>query len=128
VVVRAAGGARNVPIEKNSNGYVSKLLLSGRIHSEQIASICSELNDHSASKTLDLSEVTLIDLAAVRFLIRCEDVGVELVPCPPYIREWMHGERVEGARSRSSDSIISDLITEVLFALLSRALRPWQTL
>jgi hypothetical protein len=36
-----------------------------------------------------LSQVTLVDLAAVRFLIRCEDEGVKLAQCPSYVREWM---------------------------------------
>jgi hypothetical protein len=38
-----------------------------------------------------------VDIAAVRFLISCEEGGVELVQCPPYIREWILRERAEGA-------------------------------
>jgi hypothetical protein len=49
-------------------------------------------------KILDLSEVTLVDLEAVRFLISCEDEGVELVQCPSYVREWILHERAEGVR------------------------------
>ena len=37
----------------------------------------------AARKILDLSEVTLVDLAVIRFLISCEDEGIELVECPP---------------------------------------------
>jgi hypothetical protein len=46
-------------------------------------------------KVLDLSEVTLVDLEVVHFLITCEDEGVELVECPLYVREWMLRERAE---------------------------------
>jgi hypothetical protein len=84
-------------IERDGGGCVTKLRLSGRIQSDQIASISSELDDGCASKILDLSEVTLVDLGVVRFLMRCEDEGVALVQCPPYIREWMLRERAEGA-------------------------------
>lgn len=85
-------------IEKDSNGCGARLLLSGRIQSDRIACIQSAMNDGCTSKILDLSEVTLVDVEAVRFLIRCEDEGIELVQCPPYVREWIVRERAEGAR------------------------------
>jgi hypothetical protein len=53
------------------------------------------MDDDCTSKILDLSQITLIDLGIVRFLIRCEDEGVELVQCPSYILEWMIRERAE---------------------------------
>lgn len=92
-------------IEKNSDGRVTKLRLSGRIESDDIASIRSELGDACATKILDLSEVTLVGLAAVRFLIHCEDEGIELRQCPPYVSEWMFGERAEGQELGSPNAI-----------------------
>ena len=53
-------------------------------------------------KVLDLSEVTLVDLGVVRFLIGCDDEGVELVQCPPYVREWILRERAEGGQPEFS--------------------------
>jgi hypothetical protein len=53
------------------------------------------MNDGCPRKILDLSEVTLVDVGAIRFLINCEDEGIELVQCPPYVREWMLRERAE---------------------------------
>ena len=53
------------------------------------------MSNCGAHKILDLSEVTLVDLGVVRFLIRCEDEGIELVKCPPYVSEWMLREREE---------------------------------
>ena len=91
-------------IEKDSSGCVTKLRLSGRIQSDQIASIRSEIDADSTSKILDLSDVTLVDLGVVRFLIACEDEGVELVQCPIYIREWMLRERAEEAQPDSSET------------------------
>ena len=65
-------------IEKDTDGCVTKLRLSGRI--------------------------TLVDLGVVRFLISCEDDGIELEQCPVYVREWMFRERAEGVESDSSDA------------------------
>jgi len=91
-------------IEKNTGGCITKLRLSGRIQSDQIASIRLEMEGNCTSKILDLSEVTLVDLGVVRFLISCEDDGIELVQCPAYVREWMLRERAEGVESDSSDA------------------------
>ena len=91
-------------IEKDTGGCVTKLRLSGRIRSDQIASIRSEMDGGCATKILDLSEVTLVDLGGVRFLISCEDEGVQLVYCPAYIREWMLRERAEEMQPDSSDA------------------------
>jgi hypothetical protein len=82
-------------IEKECDGSVTRLRLIGRIESDLIASIRSAMSNCRAHKILDLSEVTLVDLGVVRFLIRCEDEGIELVKCPPYVSEWMLREREE---------------------------------
>jgi hypothetical protein len=91
-------------IEKDSDGCVSRLRLSGRIQSDHIACIRSAMNDGCTGKILDLSEVTLVDIAVVRFLISCENEGAELVQCPPYVREWMLRERAEGPQPGSSNA------------------------
>lgn len=73
------------------------MALSGRIQSNHIEFIRSAMDDGRGRRILDLSEVTLVDLGVVRFLISCEDEGIELVQCPPYVREWILRERTEGA-------------------------------
>jgi|SRR5271165_4400622 len=82
-------------IETDSDGCVTGLILSGRIQSDHIACLRSAMSDGCARKVLDLTEVTLVDLGVVRFLIRCEEEGVELMQCPSYVREWMLRERAE---------------------------------
>jgi len=82
-------------IEKESDGCVTRLLLSGRIQSDRISCIRSAMNDGCKPIILDLSEVTLVDVGVVGFLIRCEEEGVELANCPPYVREWMVRERAQ---------------------------------
>jgi hypothetical protein len=82
-------------IEREPDTCVTRLLLSGRIQSGEIACIRSAMDGGCAHKILDLSEVTLVDLATVRFLIGCESEGITLVNRPPYVREWMQRERAE---------------------------------
>ena len=63
----------------------------------------SAMNDGSTNKVLDLAEVTLVDVTVVRFLIHCENEGVELLHRPLYVREWMLRERAEGTPEPSND-------------------------
>ena len=83
---------------------MTRLQLSGRIESDHIASVQSATSDCCDRKILDLSEVTLVDLVAVRFLMSCEDEGVELIQCPPYVREWILRERADGECSGKTDN------------------------
>ena len=85
-------------IDKDSHGCLTTVRLSGRIQADRIASIRSAMNDSRARKVLDLTEVTLVDIKVVRFLIACEDDGIELLQCPPYVREWIARERAESER------------------------------
>lgn len=85
-------------IEKDCGGCVKRLRLSGRIQSDHILSVQSAMSEVCPQRVIDLGEVTLVDLEAVRYLIRCEDEGIELVQCPLYVREWIVRERQEGAR------------------------------
>jgi hypothetical protein len=96
-------------IEKHCDECVTKFRLSGRIQSDQIDCIVAAMRDGLASKTLDLSEVTLVDLEVIRFLIRCEDEGIELVQCPPYMREWVLREREESAQPEPCGERLTDL-------------------
>jgi hypothetical protein len=86
-------------IEKDCDGCEIRLRLSGRIQSDFIASIRSAMGDGCARKILDLSEVTLVDVGVIRFLISCEDEGIELEECPLYVREWILRERAEGTHA-----------------------------
>jgi len=43
--------------------------------------------------TLDLQNVTLVDRAAVQFLVRVEADGIRIVNCPGYVRTWIAAEQ-----------------------------------
>ena len=70
---------------------------------DHIASVRSAMSDYCEQKILDLSEVSLVDIGVVRFLISCEDEGVQLVLCTPYVREWILRERAEGVQWKRDD-------------------------
>ncbi len=80
-------------IETASDGETATLRLIGRIESEYLEELQAQVHRHRPRLVLDLNEVTLVDVAVVRFLIACEAQGVELLKCAPYIREWMAREQ-----------------------------------
>ena len=69
-----------------------RIRLSGQLRSEHLGELKTEIARHRSTVALDLEEVERVDLAGVRFLIDCESVGVSLLHCSPYIREWMRQE------------------------------------
>ena len=52
--------------------------------------LAAEANHHVR---LDLSDVTLVDRQAIRFLARVEAEGTVLMNCPEYVRIWITAER-----------------------------------
>jgi hypothetical protein len=83
-------------IETTSDGQTVMLRLIGRIESTYLDELQAEVRRYRSALVLDLDQVTLVDLGVVRFLIACEVEGIELLHCPPYIREWMSRERGRG--------------------------------
>ncbi len=71
----------------------SGIRLIGRIRSEHLPAIQNELERHPNRVTIDLSEVTNLDVDAVRFLSARESEGYELLQCSLFIREWIDRER-----------------------------------
>lgn len=90
-------------IEKESDGRITTLRLIGRIQSADIGSVRAQMDDDSVHVFFDLGEVTLVNVEVIRFLSDCEDEGVELLHCPPYVREWILRERDERSRPRILD-------------------------
>ena len=59
----------------------------------------TEIGRSDPGVVLDLDEVDLVDIDAVRFLNACKAQGIEVVNCLPYIREWMFQERARENKS-----------------------------
>jgi len=81
-------------IQRAANGDDAAFTLSGRLNGEDVAELqrlfAAEGKDHRI--VLDLKEVGLVNLDAVRFLAHCEENGIQLKNCPAYIRVWIMRE------------------------------------
>jgi hypothetical protein len=73
--------------------------LIGRLQGDYLAEVKAEIESSEPRPALDLQEVTLVDVEAVRFLVACENRGVDLLHCSPYIRRWVARERAHAGRS-----------------------------
>ena len=69
------------------------LRVSGRIDAENLAELQMQMQGDPSPIALELSEVTLVDADALRFLSEAEAVGTQLRNCPLFIREWIRRER-----------------------------------
>jgi hypothetical protein len=90
----ASGSDMTLRIERSSGKRGTRIRLSGEIRCEQLDDLRAEIEHGGLRVTLDLDEVNLVDIDAVRFLQTCEARGVEVVNCSAYIREWMNQERI----------------------------------
>ena len=66
--------------------------LVGRMRAEHIEPVRAEIAVSRAPTALDLDEVTLADVDAIRFLVTAEREGIVLEHCAPFIREWITRE------------------------------------
>ena len=89
-------------IETTSDGETATLRLIGRLESGNLGELEAQVRRLRPRLVFDLDEVTLVDVAVVRFLVACESDGVALVHCAPYIREWMGREEDRGGRGERS--------------------------
>lgn len=80
-------------IERAVDGKRVLLRLIGRLRSEHLAELKSLIEDGTPLVTLDLDEITQVDVDAVNFLRKRRTEGIELRNCSPYICEWMDRER-----------------------------------
>jgi hypothetical protein len=73
--------------------------VSGRLNGAQVSVLQKLIENEKASNgrlSLDLTEVTVVSLEAVRDLTVVEADGIEILNCPAYVREWITRERERG--------------------------------
>jgi len=80
-------------IEKYRDRRSTTIRLIGRMRAEHISELDKEIRESESNIVLDMEELDLVDVEAVRFLGMCETQGVTLVNCSPYIRDWIGKER-----------------------------------
>ena len=81
-------------ITRVSNGEVI-FKLSGQLGGESIGELEALISAETSDRriVLDLKDLRLVDQDIVSFLKHREADGIQLKNCPPYIREWIMGER-----------------------------------
>jgi hypothetical protein len=80
-------------IERCCDGAITTIRLIGRMRAERVMELAQQIAESESKIVLDLEEVKLVDVEAVRFLGNCEVAGVTLLNCAPYIRDWIGKER-----------------------------------
>ena len=97
------------------------LRLSGPIQSANIGNIRAQIDDNRVRIFMDLYEVTLVDVEVVRFLSECEDRGIVLAHCPPYVHEWILASEPKG-HSRKFQMVCVIRDGDTYFARVGRSL------
>ena len=67
--------------------------LIGRMQAQHVEELKAQIGGSGARVILDLEELSLVDIDAVRFLGTCQTGGISIVHCPPYISDWIAKER-----------------------------------
>ena len=67
--------------------------LSGEFRIAHLEQVKNETEQCESPVALDLEEVDLVDVEAIRFLNSCEAEGVSVLHGSAYIRTWMSQER-----------------------------------
>jgi anti-anti-sigma regulatory factor len=80
-------------VEKYYDEDSTTIRLIGRMRAEHLPELEKQIREVESKIVLDLEELNLVDVEAVRFLGSCEVEGVTLVNCSPYIRDWIGKER-----------------------------------
>ena len=80
-------------IEKYADRYSTTIRLIGRMRAEHLPELEKQIRESESKIVLDLEELNLVDVEAVRFLGMCETQGVALLNCSAYIRNWIGKER-----------------------------------
>jgi len=80
-------------IEKYWDGHRTNIRLIGRMRAEHLPELEKQIRESESKIALDLEDLNLVDVEAVRFLGSCEAAGVTLLNCSPYIRDWIGKER-----------------------------------
>ena len=83
-------------IERDSDGQTTTLRLIGRMRREHLEELKAQIKAGGTRVTLDLNEVSLVDLEVIRFLATCQTEGISLVHCSRYINNWVAKERFRG--------------------------------
>ena len=72
----------------------TRICVSGELRSTNLDDMRAEIARAVPPVILDLGEVDLVDVDAIRWLNACQTQGVQVENCEPYVREWMFQEKL----------------------------------
>jgi ABC-type transporter Mla MlaB component len=85
--------AMTLKIKRLCEKHGTRICLAGELRCTHLVDVRTEIEQAGQPATLDLDEVEVVDLDGVRLLNECQARGIQVVNCPPYIREWMLHEK-----------------------------------
>ena len=80
-------------IKRMSQTNGTRIHLSGELRCAHLGDLRAEIEQAVEPVTLDLDEVEVVDIDGIRLLNECSAQGIQVVNCPPYVREWMLQEK-----------------------------------
>jgi anti-anti-sigma regulatory factor len=80
-------------LESASDEHGTTIRLIGRMQAQHVEELKAQIGASGARVVLDLEELSLVDIDAVRFLGTCQAGGISVVQCPSYIEDWIATER-----------------------------------
>jgi anti-anti-sigma regulatory factor len=80
-------------IETIYGEHCTTIKLVGRVRADHLPELKAQIEARGSNIVLELEEVTLVDVEAVRFLGMYESKGLQLQNCSAYVREWIARER-----------------------------------
>jgi hypothetical protein len=76
-------------IKRIREKHGTRICLSGELRSAHLVDLRAEIYQCGQPAALDLDEVDIVDIDGIRLLNECQVLGIQVVNCSPYIREWM---------------------------------------
>ena len=89
---RSSANKMTLKIENSSDDTGTTIKLIGRMQEEHIQELKALIGHDDPRVSLDLEQLGLIDVVAVRFLAACEAEGIRIVGSSVYIRDWIDKE------------------------------------
>jgi hypothetical protein len=80
-------------IETLADEHSTTVRLIGQCREEHLPDLAAEIRTGGSRIVLDLEEITLVDIDAIRFLRDRQAEGVVLINCSSYITMWIAKER-----------------------------------
>ena len=80
-------------IKPHCENHGTRICLCGELRYGELVNLRNEIDQFERPATLDLDEISTVDIDGIRFLNECQAQGIQVENCSSYIREWMLQEK-----------------------------------